>query len=58
MQYVIRPSQSADEWVVEATEGRRNGEMYVATFSGLRAEELAIEYVALKESSPYYSAAA
>jgi hypothetical protein len=57
MQYIIRPSQSADEWVVEATDGRRNGEMYVATFSGPRAEERAIEYVALKEESPYSAAA-
>jgi hypothetical protein len=57
MQYIIRPSQSADEWVVEATDGRRNGEIYLATFSGPRAEERAMEYVALKEESPYPAAA-
>ncbi len=58
MDYIIRPSQGADEWVVETADEQRKGEVCLATFSGPRAEERAMEYVAFKENAPPYASAA
>ena len=58
MQYKIRPSRFTGEWVVEAVDEEGDGAIYVAAFSGLLAEERAVEYVVLKQSAARHSPAA
>jgi hypothetical protein len=58
MQYKIRPSRFTGEWVVEAVDEKGDGALYVAAFSGLLAEERAVEYVVLKQAAARQNVAA
>ena len=50
MQFKIRPSCFSSEWVVEVWEEvEGHGELSLAAFSGPFGEELAVEYVGLKQ---------
>lgn len=50
MKYNVIPSRFTREWVAEAFNPERDGESYIASFSGPEAKARAIEYASWKNS--------